>query len=51
MADRKPYHRRTLDETCETCGQTPGAVCTDLRTVDPQTTKNLHRYQPTTGTP
>jgi hypothetical protein len=49
VTDRKPYHRRTLDETCEKCGSAPATWCTDLRTQGPagRMTKRLHLYRPT----
>ena len=46
MSESKPYHRRTLDESCETCSAPPGIECTDQRRGEPVPTKNLHRYQP-----
>ena len=43
---RADYHRRTLDERCETCGAEPGKWCIDQRNTIAYRTKNLHRYKP-----
>lgn len=51
LTDRKPYHRRTIDETCEVCSAEAGTPCTDLRSKTAERTKNLHRYQPVHESP